>query len=127
MFPECSEQACGERVRTSWPRQRFRHRAAGESEEKREEAEERLLKYHDRYAGGMPCRLPLAANLPARSTDAVGGGEKEQGAFKHARGIVRGRGLPEYQDERVRSLVDGEMALQRRPAKFSLRHPLERS
>ena len=67
---------------------------AGESEEKREEAKERLLKYHDRDTGGIPGLLSLVANLPVRFTDAVGRVAKEQGVFKHARGILRGWEAP---------------------------------
>jgi len=95
----------------------------GESEEKREEAKERLLKYHDRDTGGIPGLLPLVANLPVRFTDAVGREAKEQGVFKHTRGILRGWELPEDEDERVKLLKEWEIILQRRPAKLFIEVP----
>eukprot|EP00959_Pyramimonas_sp_CCMP1952_P032703 685963-Pyramimonas_sp.AAC.1 len=58
---------------------------AGDPGEKREEAEERLLKCRDRCAGAMPGPLPLVAKLPVRFADAVGKGAEGQGAFKRAR------------------------------------------
>ena len=95
----------------------------GESEEKREEAKERLLKYHDRLTGGIPGLLPLVANLPVRFTDAIDRKAKEQGVFKHTRGILRGWELPDDEEERVRSLAEWEIVLQRRPTKLYIEVP----
>ena len=79
-----------------------------DSEEKREVAKERLLGYHDRQTGGIPGLLPLVPNLPVRFTDALGRGAKEQGVFKHTRGILRGWELPEEENERVKLLMNWE-------------------
>ena len=95
----------------------------GDSEEKREEAKERLLQYRDRQTGGIPGLLPLAINLPVRFADALGRAAKEQGAFKHARGILRGWELSAEEDERVKSLRDWEVVLQRRPVKLFMEVP----
>ena len=95
----------------------------GDSEEKREEAKERLLKYHDRETGGIPGLLPLVKNLLIRFTDALGRAAKEQGVFKHTRGILHGWELPEFENERVKLLTDWEIVLQKRPAKLFIEVP----
>ena len=86
-------------------------------------AKERLLGYHDRQTGGIPGLLPLVPNLPVRFTDALGRGAKEQGVFKHTRGILRGWELPDEENERVKLLMDWEIVLHRRPAKLFIEVP----
>ena len=71
----------------------------------------------------MPGLLPLVPNLPVRFTDALGRGAKEQGVFKHTRGILRGWELPEEENERVKSVMDWEIGLQRRPSKLFIEVP----
>ena len=97
MFPELSKNTFGEhtgrlRNREGCVRAFLQVLAGntGDSEEKREEAKERLLKYHDRLTGGIPGLLPLVPNLPIRFTDALGRAATERGAFKRACGILRG-------------------------------------
>ena len=95
----------------------------GETEEKREASKERLLKYHDRHTGGIPGLLPLVVDLPVRFTDAIDRKAKEQGVFKHTRGVLRGWDLPEEEDIRVRGLAEWEIVLQRRPTKLHIEVP----
>ena len=51
--------------------------------------------------------LPLVLDLPIRFNDAPNGKAREQGVFKHTRGILRGWDLPEEKEERI-SNIDSE-------------------
>ena len=97
--------------------------STGESEEKREASKERLLKYHDRHTGGIPGLLPLVVNLPIRFTEAIDRVAKEQGVFKHTRGVLRGWEIPEEEADRVQQLTEWEIVLQRRPTKLYIEVP----
>ena len=61
------------------------------------------MEYHERCTAGIPGLLPLVLNLPIRFTDAPNGKAREQGVFKHTRGILRGWDLPE-EEERISNI-----------------------
>ena len=50
---------------------------------------ERWLEFHDRYTNGIPGLLPLVVDLPIRFTEAIDKKSREQGVFKHTRGVLR--------------------------------------
>ena len=85
---------------------------------------DRWLEYHERFTNGIPGLLPLVLNLPVRFTDAPHGGAREQGIFKHARGILRGWELEPDEEERLQSIGDdAEVVLLKRPQKLLIEVP----
>ena len=59
---------------------------------------------------------PLVVHLPIRFTDSINKAAKEQGVFKHARGILLGWDLDEKERERLDALSEPEVVLFRRPS-----------
>ena len=82
---------------------------------------EKWLELHDRCTNGIPSLLPLVVDLPVRFTEAVDKRSREQGVFKHTRGILRTWELPE--DERVDKIEDPEVVLYKRPLKLHIEIP----
>ena len=72
--------------------------------EQEEARRERWLEYHERATSGIPGLLPLILDLPIRFTDAPRGKAREQGIFKHTRGILRGWDLPQAEATRIASI-----------------------
>ena len=65
-----------------------------------EKRRERWLEYHDRATAGIPGLLLLVLDMPVRFTEAVDPKSRRMGVFKHARGVLRGRELPEAEAAR---------------------------
>ena len=62
--------------------------------------------------------------LPVRFTDAPSAEAREQGIFKHARGIIRGWELDPEEQARIDALPDGsEVVLKKRPLKIFIEVP----
>ena len=84
---------------------------------------EKWLELHDRRTNGIPDLLPLVVDLPVRFTEAVDKRSREQGVFKHTRGILRTLELPEDERERVDKIEDPEVVLYKRPLKLHIEIP----
>ena len=97
--------------------------AGAQAEPKKEMYKEGWLGLNDRVTGAIPGLLPLVENLPVRFTDAIDRSAKDQGVFKHTRGILRGWELPEEESMRVQELSDWEIVLQKRPRKLYIEVP----
>ena len=93
------------------------------SKEKEEMRKERWLEFHDRYTNGIPGLLPLVADLPIRFTEAIDKKSREQGVFKHTRGILRTWQLHEDELSRINALDDPEVVLYQRPVKLFIEVP----
>jgi hypothetical protein len=90
----------------------------------REEArKEHWLEFHDRFTGNIPGLLPLVLDLPIRFTDTIDKCSREQGIFKHARGVLRGWKLPDEEVQRVQELNVPEMVLKQRPLQLFIEVP----
>ena len=92
--------------------------------EQGQQRKEKWLEYHERFTNGIPGLLPLVVDLPIRFTDAPSPSAREQGIFKHARGILRGWQLESEELERVEQQADvSEVVLQRRPTQLLIEVP----
>ena len=90
---------------------------------KEEDRKERWLEFHDRFTGGVPGLLPLAIDLPIRFTEQIDKRSREQGVFKHARGIVRDWQLPEAETLRLAKTEEPEIVLKTFPLKLYIEMP----
>ena len=96
--------------------------------EKGQQRKEKWLECHERKTNGIPGLLPLVLDLPVRFTDAPNPTAREQGIFKHARGILRGWKLEEEEQARVEQQADAsEIVLQRRPSQLFIEVPTANS
>ena len=84
------------------------------TKEQEELRKERWLEFHDRYTNGIPGLLPLVTDLSIRFTEAINKKSREQGVFKHTRGILRSWVLPEEELQRLNDLEDPEVVLFKR-------------
>ena len=92
--------------------------------ERAAERKERWLEYHERFTNGIPGLLPLVLNLPVRFTDSPNTIAREQGIFKHARGILRGWELDTEEEQRIQAMPDdAEIVLKKRPLKLFIEVP----
>ena len=92
--------------------------------EQGQQRKEKWLEYHERFTNGIPGLLTLVVDLPIRFTDAPSPSAREQGIFKHARGILRGWQLESEELERVEQQADvSEVVLQRRPTQLLIEVP----
>ena len=88
-----------------------------------EEKKEKWLQLHDRHTSGIPGLFPAVIGLPIRFTESIDKSSREQGVFKHSRGILVGMKLFDKERARLEELVDNEVVLKQRPAELMIEVP----
>ena len=93
-------------------------RDAAVSKDKEVLRKERWLEFNDRKTSGIPGLFPLILDLPVRFTETPDAQARAMGAFRNARGWIRGWELTPKEQERLERVEERETVLIQRPRRL---------